>query len=808
MWSVLIQNLRYSIRSLLKSPGFSTTALLTLALGIGATSAIFSVVYAVFEPMPYPKPDQLVMVWATNKGNRNSVSTADYLEWKERNSCFQGLGAWTGGSFNVGAGDRPEQFPRSLRTPGFFTMEGLPFLFGRDFLPEEGQPGRDHVVILSNRLWMRQFASNREIVGKQIRLNGEPYTVVGVLPPGIHDRFNSQLWVPLVITREQANLETRSVSVMGRLKDDVSIPQAQSDMSAIMQQVMAERPKGNPLGVAVQPLHLNFLTDATRRNLWLLLGAVGFLLLIACVNVANLLLARATARQKEVALRAALGASRGRIFSQFLTESLVLAVVGGAGGVLLASAIIDFVQAVMPPVGTMLPSEANIRISIPVLIFTIAVTVIAGLLFGSMPAWQATRLDLNEVLKLGGRGGGSGARRNSRRLLVVAEFALALTLLATGGLALKSFWNLTRIDLGIQTDHLLTFRLPVPEQRLKEPDQIRSYYRQMLERIGAVPGVAKVAVSSGTPGAGADMGLRFSIVGQPLPNPAERPRSLLQIVTPEYTDALRVRVIKGRSFNEHDNESGPRVAMVNEFFVSRYLANVDPLTQRILMNEMKPGGGPPGKPVEVQIVGVFHNVRGAGFREDSPEIDIPFWQTPWPRASIVVKTAGDPKAVVPSIASAVNSIDPDIPLAGVRTVDEIVGESLSIDRFSVVLFGSFAVLGLLLAAVGIYGVTAFGVAQRTHEFGVRIALGAERVRVIRLVLKEGTVLAVVGGLIGLFGAYLAGRAMQANLYGVPALDLSAFGAVFVLLLFAAWAACLIPALRASRIEPLDALRHE
>ena len=304
------------------------------------------------------------------------------------------------------------------------------------------------------------------------------------------------------------------------------------------------------------------------------------------------------------------------------------------------------------------------------------------------------------------------------------------------------------------------------------------------------------------------MGVRFSIAGQPLPNPAERLRSSLQIVTPEYASALGIRVIKGRSFDEHDNESGPRVAMVNEFFVNRYLANVDPLTQRISMNEMKPGGGPPGKPIELQIVGVFHNVRGAGLREDAPEIDLPFWQAPWPRASVVVKTAGDPKAVVPSIASAVNSVDPEIPLAGVKTVEEIVGESLSIDRFSVVLFGSFAVLGLLLAAVGIYGVTAFGVAQRTHEFGVRIALGAQRVRVVRLVLKEGTILAVTGGLIGLVGAYLVGRAMQTTLYGVPALDLSAFSAVFVLLLLAAWAACLVPALRASRIEPLDALRHE
>jgi putative ABC transport system permease protein len=348
----------------------------------------------------------------------------------------------------------------------------------------------------------------------------------------------------------------------------------------------------------------------------------------------------------------------------------------------------------------------------------------------------------------------------------------------------------------------------MPEQRLQEPDQIRSYYRQMLERIAAVPGVQKVALSSGTPGAGSDMGVRFSIAGQQVATPGERLRSALQIVTPSYVDALGIRMTRGRKFSDYDNEASARVAMVNEFFVKRYLPNVDPLTQRIVMNEMKPGGGPPGKPIELQIVGVFHNVRGGGIREDAPEIDIPFSQMPMPRASISVKTAGNPKAFVPSIAAAVNSIDPDMPLAGVKTVDEIVGESLSIDRFSVVLFGSFAVVGLLLAAVGIYGVTAFGVAQRTHEFGVRIALGAQRIRVIRLVLKEGTILAVIGGLIGLLGAYLAGRAMQTTLFGVPALDIGAFAAVYALLLCSALLACLVPAWKASQIEPLDALRQE
>jgi putative ABC transport system permease protein len=807
MWSVLKQNLSYSVRMLLKNPGFTATAVLTLALGIGATTAIFSVVYAVFEPMPYPQPDQLVMVWSREKGTRISVTASDYLDWKQRSSSFQGMGAWAGASFNVGTNERPEQVAGSQRTPGFFTMEGLPFMLGRDFLPEEAQPGRDHVVILSNRLWTRNFGANRDLLGKPIRMNGEPYTVIGILPPGIHDRFNSQFWVPLTIQPNQTNRDQRSVLVMGRLKDGVSIAQAQSEMKIIGDQMQRENPRPNVRSVSVESLHLNFLTEATRRNLWLLLGAVGFLLLIGCVNVANLLLARGTSRQREVALRAALGASRTRLFSQFLTESLVLAALGGAAGVLLAGVIIDLIQAVMPPVGTMLPSEANIRVSLPVLFFTIAVTMFAGLLFGSAPAWQATRLDLNEVLKLGGRSGGGGVRRGARRFLVIAEFSLALTLLASGGLALKSFWNLTRIDLGISTDRLLTFRLPVPEGRLNGPEQIRSYYRQMLEKIEAVPGVKKVALMTGVPASGPGQNVRFSIVGQPLANPQERPGAALQMVTPSYNDTLGVHIVRGRPIDDHDTDASVRVATVNEHFVARFFNGVDPLTQRIVINEPTPGA-PPGKPVEYQIVGVFHNVRGAGFREEYSEIDVSFWQRPWPRASVVLKTDGDPKALIKSIAAAVNTVDPDIPLAGVRTVDEIVSDALAIDRFSVILFASFGGLGLLLAAVGIYGVMAFGVAQRTHEFGVRLALGAQRSRVLGLVLKEGTVLAFIGGLIGLGGAYLVGRAMQTTLYEVPALDVRALGATFLVLLGSAWLACFIPAWRASRIEPLDALRHD
>jgi putative ABC transport system permease protein len=801
MWDVLKQPFGYCVRTLVKAPGFTLTAVLTVALGIGATTAIFSVVYAVFEPMPYPHPDQLVMVWTKVRGNRSSTSAGDFLDWRQRSSSFQALHAWTGASFNVGTADRPEQVAGSQRTPGFFTMEGLPLMLGRDFVPEESRPGNDRVVILSHRFWARAFDSRGDIVGNQIRMNGEPYTVVGVLRAGIYDRFNSQVWVPLTLQTDSNSRESRSMLVMGRLRRGVSLAQAQSEMNGIVQQLQLEFPKPNPVSASVEPLHLNFLTDATRRNLWLLLGAVGFLFLIACVNVANLSIARGISRQREVAVRSALGASRIRVFSQLLTESLVFALLAGAVGIVLSVVIIRVIEAVMPPIGTMIPSEAQIRISTPVMLFTIALTGLAGLLFGTAPAWQATQLDPNEVLKTGGRSGPSSTL-TARRALVIVEFSLALTMLSAGGLALKSFANLARIDLGIQPDNVLTFRLPVPDQRLKSPEQMSAYYRRMLENIEAVPGVTSAAVMTGVPGAGPGGSTRFTIVGQPLPNPADRPNAALQMVTAGYVDTLGVRMTRGRSIDRHDTVDSLRVAVVNETFVARFLAAVDPVGQRIVLGNENP------TPVEYQIVGVFHDVRAAGSREEYPEINVPFWQNPRARASIALKTDGDPKASLRSIAAAVNSADPDMPLGGPRTVDEIANEALAIDRFAVVLFASFGTLGLLLAALGIYSVMSFGVAQRTRELGIRLALGAPRTSVVRSVLEEGTTLAVLGAVIGLGGALLVRRAMQVSLFGVPAIDGRVFGGMFLLLLMFAWLACLLPAWRASRVDPLQALRRD
>jgi len=626
--------------------------------------------------------------------------------------------------------------------------------------------------------------------------------------PGQADRHPSQLWVPLTFKPDQLNHDAHWLLAMGRLKDGVTQQQAQAEMEGIARQLAQEHPNSNAnKSVSVEPLQNNFLPKSTIKNLWLLLGAVGFLLLIACVNVANLLLARGTTRQREVAIRAALGASRAQLFRQFLTESLVLATVGGALGIYLSWLIIDAIVEYVPV--NMLPSEADVRISIPVLLFTLITTMLAGLLFGCAPAWQATRLDLNEVIKQGGRVGIGGGRHGLRRVLVVMEFCLALTLLAGGGLVLRSFWNLTKVDLGVRTERVLTFFLPVPDQRFSEPAKITPYYRQLLGRIESVPGVEKAAVTTGMPTRGAGFGMLFSIAGAPPVAPAARPGAGFQMVTPGYFETFGIRVLKGRKFTEQDTADNPRVAMVNETFANRYFQGQDPLAQRVLIDGLTPGSLKIGPPVEWRIVGVYHTVRnGEGLRSDFPEIYVPFWQSSWPQASVAVRTAGDPHSMVKSIAAAVNSIDPDLPLAGVKTMDQQVSEVLAIDRFGMVLFGSFAAVALLLAAVGIYGVTAFAVAQRTHEFGLRMALGAENGQILRMVLREGGTLALIGLALGLGGAYLVGRVMQTTLYGVTALDAGAFGVAAFVLLLAALMACYFPARRASRVDPMVALRYE
>jgi putative ABC transport system permease protein len=806
--TALFQNVRYAVRQLRKNPGFTAVAVITLALGIGATTAIYTVLYATFlEPMPYPHPEQLVMVWSKETLlGRNFVSAADYLDWKRQNTVFQDLNAWADGSFNLSTSDRPEQFPGELATPGWFRMQSFRFFLGRDFLPEEGEPGKDHAVILTHKLW-EQLGGNLNIIGQQIRINSEQYTVVGVLAAGLADRLTVQLAVPLAFKPEEIDHSFHRLAVLGRMKPGVTIAQAQADMEVVARRIAQDYPDSNKTwGASVETFRNDFLSRDTLKTYWLLMGAVGFVLLIACVNVANLLLARGTARQKEVAVRASLGATRRQLFAQFLIESLVLATIGGTLGVGLAEALVKGVMAIIPP--NIVTSEAEIQISLPILLFTVITTIAAAIAFGSAPAWQAAGADPNDALKEGGRAGTGAGTRSLRRALVVTEFALALTLLASAGLAIHSFLNLTQVDLGVRRDHVLTFLLPVPQGHLSQPEQIVSFYRRLLEKLEAIPGVSRAEAATATPVQDRWFGMAFTICGKPPMDRSERPDAGFQMVTPGYFETFGIRVVRGRSFTEQDISGSVPVAMVNEDFVRRYLSGLDPLTQRITVDQLIPGVTRLGPPVTWQIVGVFHNVRTGDLREDYPEIDVPFWQSPWPRAAMAVRTSSEPGEITKSIAAAVSSVDPDLPLAQVQTMEQIVTESRSYDRFSTVLYGGFAAMALLLAAVGIYGVMAFAVAQRTHEIGLRMALGAGRDRVFGLILKEGAALALSGLALGLVGACLVGRTMRGMLFGVGTIDLSAFGAVAAVLLCSAILACYIPARRAAKVDPMVALRYE
>ena len=536
--------------------------------------------------MPYPNADQLVMVWSKIQGNRNGIAAGDFLDWQKQSTSFQGLWAWSGFDANLGGAEGPEQVPGTQSTPGQLSGLGTPPIIGRDFRPDEDQAGKNRVVIFSNRLWRRRFGGKPEIVGQPIRMNGESYTVVGIMPPGQMDRMPNQLWVPLTIKPEQINHDFHWLLAMGRLKPGVSIKQAQADMDAVTKHIGDIYPANKGWGASVEPLRNDFLSKDTITGLYFLMGGVGFVLLIACANVTNLLLARGTAREREIAIRASIGAGRARLFRQMISEGLLLALIGGAAGVALGWGILKLLTHYMP--ADTVPSEADVSLNIPVLLFTLAATLIAGVLAGSAPAFQAARLNLNAVLKQSGRSVGFG-KHFVRRALVVSEFALALTLLAGAGLAIHSSVNITRLDLGVRTDHILTFFLPVPDGRLTEPDKIRSFYRDVLARLSAVPGVRDVTATTGMPLQGAGFGMPFTIAGHPVADASARPNTGFQMVTPGYFRTFGIQTLRGREIDERDLPGSPRVAMVDETFVRRYLKDVDPLKQRVLIEDLIPG---------------------------------------------------------------------------------------------------------------------------------------------------------------------------------------------------------------------------
>jgi len=804
-------DIRQSFRTLVKAPSFTLVAVLTLALGIGANAAIFSIVYGtLLQPLPYPHSERLVMLWAHFKGQRNSASAGDFLDWQRQSSIFQSMYAWTGRGFNIASPGAPvEQLSANVASPGWWaSVLGEPLALGRDFLPAEARAGNDHVVELTHKLWVRRFGSDPQIIGKQIRLDGESYTVVGVLPPGIEDRGDTDLMVPLAFKPEQlTDYQNRFYLVMGRLRPGISIEQAQAEMNVVQKQIADAHPATDKdWTVSVEPLHDDFLPATTRSELWLFLGAVGFVLLIACANVANLMLSRSASREKEVAIRSALGAGRFRILRQFLTESIALSILGAAAGIAIAYGLIQGILA-MIPVDT-LPYEADIRVNPPVLLFMLAAALLSAILFGTAPAWQASRLNVSGSLKEGTRSGAGSGNRRLRRVLVVSEFALALCLLTGAGLAIRSFWKLTNQDLGVRTDHVLTFFLNEPPKHFANLDQIRSFYRQVAASVAAVPGVAHASISVNIPDNPAYR-LPFSIAGRPAGDLGTNPSVGVNLATPEYFETFGVRVDRGRGFTGADLPGGDSVAVVNESFVRRYFSNVEPLDRQVLIPRLDPISSGLGAPVAFRIVGVIHDVRNQGPRDtDVPEVDLPFWQYPWNSVAVAVRTTGEPRSVLKGATAAIQALDPDLALTQVNTMDDIISLSLSSDRWIVALYAGFGAAALLLAILGVYGVMSYSVAQQTHEIGIRMALGAARADVLRLVMREGLLLSGIGVVIGLGGALALTRLMRTSLYGVSTSDPLTFTGVALLLVAVAIIGCFVPAYRAMRVDPLIALRHE
>jgi putative ABC transport system permease protein len=808
--TTLLRDARFGLRLLRRSPGFTAVVVFTLALGISATTAIFSVVYGLFfAPLPYRQADRLVMVWERDRGERRPVSAANYVAWKRQASPFADINAWGGGPVNLATDDRPENVIAGRATPGFLGMLGYghPLALGRSFVEEEGVVGRDRVVILTYRLWQERFGGDRNIIGRQVRIDDEPHTVVGVLGEGPADHQQNKVWLPLAFTEEQLQFRFGWLNVMARLKSGVELPEANASMSALSATLERERivPREG-WTVSVEPFRNNFVRDSTKQGIWLLLGAVMFLLLIACANVANLLLARGTARQRELAIRSSMGASRSAIVRQLLIESLVVALAGGALGVVMASGIIDAIVALMP--AFTLPSETEITLSVPVLLFALATCTLAGIVAGCAPAWQASHASINEVMKEGARSVGQ-ARHGLRRALVVTEFALALTLLAGGGMAVHALTRIMSAELGFRGERLLTFTLPVARGRLTTAEAMDAFYRSILERSSSLPGVVSASVSTGMPVSGADFGREFDVVGRTAGDAERRPGVGINMVTPAYHTTFGIAITQGRAFSGRDRAGSSRVAIVNQAFVNRYLAGVDPIGQRLRFAPFVFGSAQPSDPVEWEIVGVHGNVINAGpGRESEPEVDIPFAQNPWPRALVAVHTAGDAASLQSSLAEIIFQIDPSLPMANVRTIEQTLQESMSADRFYTVFFGAFAAVALVLAGVGIYGVMSFAVAQRTHEIGLRMALGAQKGQVLWQIFREGMTTALVGTAIGGLGAGLVGRTLEVSVYGVDSTSPLPFAVAAATLMLAALAACLVPARRAAAVDPMVALRQD
>jgi len=808
-----LQDLRYAVRVFAKNPGFAAVAILTLALGIGANSAIFSLVDAILlRPLPYPNPDQLVGLgqWRNQAGEgyiQTGVSAPNIVDIA-RSGVFRYVVYFRFALSNITEGDRPESVTNVQGSSDLLPMFGVPPLMGRVLKPEESEPGRDQVAVIGYRLWHVRYAADPAILGKTIDLDRRRYTIVGVMPAGFRFTWDQEIdvFTPIVLTPEERSEAGRGTSrdlqTQARLNDAVSVPRAQAAMDALADTLAQKYPAANRgWGIKVEPLHAAYHRQI-KVPLLIMLGAVLFVLLIACVNVANLLLARATGRRREVAIRLAIGATRVRLIAQLLTESLLLAGCGGALGLLLAYAGDRVLTAAMAAYRLSFPNARVVDIDWRVVVFSMAVTALTGVVFGLVPSWAATRTGLSDSLKEGSLSTtAEGARRRLRNGLVVCEVALALVLLAGAGLMVRTFVELSSVDLGIDSSNAVSMMIRLPAYKHATVLQQGAFFRDLTQQIERIAGVK----AAGAQGRGGNV--FFQPEGQPPAAPGQEPTAAYKVVTPGYLDAMGTRLVSGRGFTPRDDENAPRVAIISETVARRYWPTSSPLGSHLSVQaRVYSGARSAARPVE--IVGVAKDVRNQDLWRPEAAIYVPFAQEPSPAAFLVARTAVPPMSVVQAIRDTVRSLDKEQPVNDVRTLDEIVSRTYGAIRFPMTLLWTFSALALVLAAVGIFGVMSYTVGRRTQEIAIRIALGASRAEVLRLVLREGLGITAIGVAAGLAGALALSRVIAGYVYGVTSTDPVTFLGASLLLTLVALLASYLPALRASKVDPIQALRCE
>jgi putative ABC transport system permease protein len=803
------QDIRYGARMLRKNYGFTLIAVVTLALGIGANTAIFSVVNSVLlRPLPYKDSDRLMRIRETKMPQfpEFSVSPGNFLGWKADNTVFERLVAMRFSAFNLTNTGDPERLRGMKVTEGFFSMLGVQPQIGRDFLPEEDQVGKNNVVILSHGLWQRRFGGDPQILNQTVTLDGQSYTVIGVMPAAFQfmDRTN-ELWTPMAFTVQQTqNYGGHSLAAVGQLKPGVTVEQARTEMVGIADKLATLHPEANTgWSVKISPM-LEFMVRSIKPALLFLLGAVVFVLLIACANVANLLLGRATDRQKEIAIRTALGAGRWRIVRQLLTESVLLSLMGGLLGLLLAKWGLSVLLTFVPED---LPRMSDVSLDGRVLAFSAVITLLTGLIFGLIPALQTSKPNLNETMKEGGRGSTEGRRHQFiRNTLVVLEVASALVLLVGAGLMIKSFMRLQQVDIGFNPDKALAVSVPLPQTKYSKEDQQVAFFQQLLEKVRTLPGVETVGATSGVPLSRDDFVLAFKIQGQPELPPEASQSTNYYSISADYFKAMGIPLLRGRVFNERDIKDSLPVAVINETMAKKVFSDEDPIGKRITFDTQS------DKPDWYEIVGIVGDVKHYGLdRATTLQTYEPYTQQTLSNMTLIARATGDPTSLSAAIRQEVLNLDKEQPISNISTLDKYVSTSVAQQQFSTQLFGVFAAVAMALACIGIYGVLSYSVTQRTHEIGIRLALGAQASDVLQMVIKQGLFLTIVGIVCGIGAAIALAKLLtdfSSLLFDVKATDPATFAVIALLLLCVALLACYVPARRATKVDPMVALRGE